>query len=108
MEDGSYAHGATYKNKKVGTFGNSSAFSMQGKKTLTGGEGGFLLTNDENVFYRALLLGHYNKRCKQEIPNEHELYSLAVTGMGLKFRIHPVAAAIAEEQFQNFFNFFNK
>ncbi len=104
MEDGSHAHGATFNNQKVGTFGNSSAFSIQGQKTLTGGEGGFLLTNDDNVFYRALLLGHYNKRCKQEIPKEHELYSFAVTGMGLKFRIHPLAAAIAEEQLQELDN----
>ena len=101
MEDGSHAHGATYNHQKIGTFGNSAAFSMQGQKTLTGGEGGFLLTNDDDVFYRALLLGHYNKRCKQEMPKNHDLYSLAVTGMGLKFRIHPLAATIADEQFQN-------
>jgi dTDP-4-amino-4,6-dideoxygalactose transaminase len=101
FEDASHAHFATYKNKKVGTFGMASAFSLQGQKTLTGGEGGVLLTNNDELFYKALLLGHYNKRCKEEIPKNHPLYPYHITGMGLKFRIHPLAAAIANEQFDN-------
>ncbi|MGE0792604.1 MAG: DegT/DnrJ/EryC1/StrS family aminotransferase [Candidatus Woesearchaeota archaeon] len=101
MEDGSHAHGASYHGQKIGTFGNSSAFSMQGQKTLTGGEGGFLLTKDDEVFYRALLLGHYNKRCKLEIPKDHGLSKFSTTGMGLKLRSHPLANAIAEQQFEH-------
>ncbi|VVB60735.1 Aspartate aminotransferase [uncultured archaeon] len=101
FEDASHAHGAKYRSKTVGSFGDASAFSLQAQKTLTGGEGGVLLTNNENIYYRALLLGHYNKRCKQEIPKEHPLYKFAVTGMGLKLRIHPIAAAIANEQFDD-------
>jgi len=101
FEDASHAHGATYKGKKVGTFGDASAFSLQAQKTLTGGEGGILLTDNDEIFYRALLLGHYNKRCKKEIPTNYPLYQYAVTGMGLKLRIHPIAAAIANEQFDN-------
>jgi dTDP-4-amino-4,6-dideoxygalactose transaminase len=101
FEDASHAHGATYKGKKVGTFGDASAFSLQAQKTLTGGEGGILLTDNDEIFYKALLLGHYNKRCKKEIPTTHPLYRYAVTGMGLKLRIHPIAAAIANEQFDN-------
>jgi len=96
IEDGSHAHGATYHGRVVGTLGDAAAFSIQGQKTLTGGEAGFLLTRDDEVFYRSLLFGHYNKRCKNEIPPEHPLYGYSVTGMGLKLRIHPLAAAIAE------------
>ncbi len=101
LEDGSHAHGAIYRDQLVGTFGNASAFSIQGQKTLTGGEGGFLLTDDDEIYYRALLVGHYNKRCKQEIPKNHPLQRFATTGMGLKLRIHPLAAAIALEQLKN-------
>lgn len=101
LEDASHAHGALYKEKKVGSFGHASAFSLQGQKTVTGGEGGILLTDCHDTFYRALLLGHYNKRCKIEIPPDHPLYKFATTGMGLKLRIHPIAAAIAHEQFLN-------
>lgn len=94
LEDGSHAHGATWRGGRVGALGDAAAFSMQGQKTLTGGEGGFLLTDDD-VFYRALLFGHYNRRCRNEIPQDHPLRAYVVTGMGLKLRIHPLAAALA-------------
>ncbi|HYG64940.1 MAG TPA: DegT/DnrJ/EryC1/StrS family aminotransferase [Thermoanaerobaculia bacterium] len=98
LEDISHAHGATYKGQPVGTFGHAAALSLQAQKTLTGGEGGVLLTRDDEIFYRALALGHYTKRCLQEIPEDHLLHAYGVTGLGLKLRIHPLAAAIAEQQ----------
>ncbi|UQS22868.1 DegT/DnrJ/EryC1/StrS family aminotransferase [Amycolatopsis thermalba] len=98
LEDGSHAHGASVGGRKVGTFGRASAFSMNGPKPLSAGEGGFLLTDDEEVYYRALLHGQYNKRCRNEIPSEYPLYRYAVTGMGLKHRIHPLAARIGLDQ----------
>lgn len=101
LEDCSHAHGAEYKGKKVGTFGDAAAWSLQGQKTVTGGEGGILLTDDQEVHNRALLLGHYNKRCKQEIPKDHPLYQYALTGFGLKLRAHPLAIAIADQQFDH-------
>ncbi len=98
FEDCSHAHFSKYKGKYVGTFGDAAAFSLQGQKTLTGGEGGILITNNDDIFYKALLLGHYNKRCKKEIPDDNPIHKYALTGMGLKLRIHPLAAAIAHEQ----------
>ncbi len=95
LEDCSHAHGARYKGKLVGTFGDIAAWSLQGPKNVSGGEGGILLTDNEEFYYRALLLGHYNKRCKQEIPKNHPFYKYATTGMGLKYRAHPLAVAIA-------------
>ncbi len=100
-EDCSHAHGATYQGKKVGKFGRAAAFSLQGKKTISGGEGGILITDDKELYHNALMFGHYNKRCKQEIPQNNFWYDFAVTGMGLKLRAHPLAVAIAEEQFNN-------
>lgn len=98
LEDASHAHGASIGGQNVGTFGHAGAFSMNGPKPLSAGEGGFVLTNDDELFYRLLLHGHYNKRCRNEIPAEHPLYQYTVTGMGLKFRIHPLAASIALDQ----------
>ncbi|MFI5779106.1 DegT/DnrJ/EryC1/StrS family aminotransferase [Nocardia sp. NPDC051570] len=98
LEDGSHAHGATVGDQKVGTFGRAAAFSMNGPKPLSAGEGGFVLTDDDEVYYRVLLHGQYNKRCRDEIPPSHELSRYAVTGLGLKHRIHPIAAAIALQQ----------
>lgn len=95
LEDASHASGASISGHKTGTFGDAAAFSLNGPKPLSAGEGGFVLTDDDETFYRVLLHGHYNKRCRNEIPREHDLYPYAVTGMGLKFRIHPLAATIA-------------
>lgn len=98
LEDGSHAHGASIGGQKAGTAGGGSAFSMNGPKPLSAGEGGFLLTHDDETYYRALLHGHYNKRCRSEIPAGHEMRPFAVTGVGLKHRVHPLAASIALDQ----------
>ncbi len=66
LEDCSHAHGATYKNHVVGThYSDAAAWSMQGKKLITAGEGGLLATNNKEIFERAVLLGHFNKRAKK-------------------------------------------
>lgn len=98
LEDAAHAAGASIGGRKVGTFGNVAGFSLNGPKPLSAGEGGFVLTDDDEIYYRVLLHGHYNKRCRNEIPVSHDLYSYAITGMGLKFRIHPLAATIALNQ----------
>jgi len=99
FEDCSHAHGATYKGKTVGSFSDASAWSLQGQKIITGGELGILTTNDPEIYYRALLLGHFNKRSLQEIPKNNQYYKYAVTGMGLKLRANPLGVALANEQF---------
>jgi len=54
IEDCAQSHGATYKGQLVGTFGICAAFSFcQDKIMTTGGEGGMLLTDDEEIWRRA-------------------------------------------------------
>ncbi|MEV5381186.1 DegT/DnrJ/EryC1/StrS family aminotransferase [Streptomyces nondiastaticus] len=98
LEDGSHAHGATWNHQMTGTFGTAAAFSLNGPKPLSAGEGGFVATDDTELYYRILLHGQYNKRCRREIPADHPLARFATTGMGLKLRIHPLAAALARSQ----------
>jgi dTDP-4-amino-4,6-dideoxygalactose transaminase len=98
FEDGSHAFGARYNNKLVGTFGDAAVISMQAQKLLTGIEGGFMLTNNDELFYRAILFGQYNKKCKDELPQNYALYKYYVTGAGLNLRINPLGAAMANEQ----------
>lgn len=104
LEDCSHAHGARYKGRLVGTFGDGAAWSLQGQKIITGGEGGILLTNNQEIYIRAQLQGQYNKRCEQEIPKDHELRPFFLTGFGLKLRAHPLAISIANEQFDHLDN----
>jgi len=49
IEDCAHAHGATWKEKSIGSFGNFGSFSFQASKNLTAGEGGCLTTNDEDL-----------------------------------------------------------
>jgi dTDP-4-amino-4,6-dideoxygalactose transaminase len=49
LEDCAHAHGASWKGRKVGSFGDISSFSFQQSKNLTAGEGGILVTNNEGL-----------------------------------------------------------
>ncbi len=46
IEDAAEAHGAQYRGRPVGTFGNMATFSFSGNKTITTGEGGMVVTDD--------------------------------------------------------------
>jgi perosamine synthetase len=49
IEDSCEAIGATYGGRKIGSFGDSGAFAFYPNKQITTGEGGAVVTNDENV-----------------------------------------------------------
>lgn len=54
IEDCAQAHGATYRGRPVGSFGHAAAFSFcQDKIITTGGEGGMLVTNDQQAWEKA-------------------------------------------------------
>lgn len=52
LEDGSQAHGARWRGRRVGSFGAVGAFSFQQTKLLTSGEGGAAITADPSLFDR--------------------------------------------------------
>lgn len=56
IEDAAEAHGAEYKDKKVGSLGDVGVFSFYGNKIITTGEGGMITTNDEKLYQRAKFL----------------------------------------------------
>ena len=89
------SYGAAVEGRRVGTFGRISAFSTSGAKPLSAGEGGFVLTDDPDLYYRVLLHGQDGSRCRSEIPIEHPLRRFVVTGTGVAHRMHPLAAALA-------------
>lgn len=54
IEDCAEAIGSLYKGRAVGSFGHISTFSFFGNKTITTGEGGMLVTNDQTLYERAV------------------------------------------------------
>lgn len=101
IEDCSHAHGARYKGRVCGSFGDMAVWSIQGQKIISGGEGGVLVTDSRPLYERAVLAGHYGKRTKELISEGHVLKDFRTTGFGLKLRAHPVAVAIAVTQLGN-------
>jgi len=97
LEDASHAHGATYKGKPIGSFGDVSIFSMQGNKLVPSGEGGVLLCDSQELYESAIRLGHYERLLGLESENRY----FAATGFGFKFRMAPMSAALARTQLKH-------
>lgn len=62
IEDCAHAHGSEWREEKVGTIGDVGAFSFQQSKSLSGGEGGAVTTDDPEIGQRARLLGNIGRR----------------------------------------------
>lgn len=54
IEDGAHSLGAEYKGKKVGTFADMTMFSFHPVKPITTGEGGIIVTNNEEYYEKLL------------------------------------------------------
>ncbi|MDR2018114.1 MAG: DegT/DnrJ/EryC1/StrS family aminotransferase [Syntrophobacterales bacterium] len=62
LEDAAQAHGALYKNRKVGSLGDAAIFSFYPTKNLGGfGDGGILVTDSDEVYERALRLRNFGQ-----------------------------------------------
>lgn len=61
VEDACPAIGTLYKGKKPGSFGDMAAFSFQGAKIMVTGFGGMIVTNNKNLYDRALYLNNHGQ-----------------------------------------------
>ena len=74
IEDAAEALGSKYKDVKAGKFGVGSVFSFHRTKTLTTGEGGMLLIDDEQLYQRCKFLRDHGRK-----PGSY--YNTEITGM---------------------------
>lgn len=98
IEDASHAHGAEWNGKKIGAVGHIGCFSLQGSKPLTGGEGGMITTNDVDLFERMVILGHYGRIQNTLVTDRYREFG--DSGLGIKYRAHPFAAAMGLVQLE--------
>ena len=89
IEDACQAHGASYRNKKAGSFGDAAAFSFYATKNMMTGEGGITLTNDAKM----------DKYGRQIINHGREGH-LIHTVLGYNYRLTNLEAAIGIDQIE--------
>jgi len=93
IEDCAQAHEAEYKGRKVGSIGHFAAFSlMSGKHSTAGGQGGMVLTNNEDWYWNAKRFADRGKPF-----NSEETTNLF---LGLNYRMTELQAAIGRVQLQ--------
>ncbi|WP_371785137.1 aminotransferase class I/II-fold pyridoxal phosphate-dependent enzyme [Streptosporangium subroseum] len=97
VEDAAQAHGATVGGRKTGTLGTVGCLSLGGQKMISGGMGGLLITDDSDVYQRALTMGHAHERALEELPPDSRWRAPAETGFGGNLRMHPLSAELALE-----------
>ena len=86
IEDSAQAHGAFYKDKRVGNLGDASAFSFYpGKNLGCIGDGGCITTNDEELYNKIKAIANYGSDRKY-----HHIYK------GVNSRLDEIQAAVLD------------
>jgi perosamine synthetase len=92
IEDAAEAVGSTWRGRSSGSFGVFSAFSFHGSKTLTTGEGGMLLTDDESLYHRCLVLRDHGRPIGDTTFFNREV--------GFKYKMSAMQAALGLAQLE--------
>jgi perosamine synthetase len=93
IEDAAEALGSVYHGKRAGTMGKFATFSFHGTKTVTTGEGGIFVTNDDNLYEKVLTLSNHG-RARGQI---RQFWPDAV---GFKYKMSNIQAAIGCAQIE--------
>ncbi len=89
IEDCAQAHGAKYKGKNAGTFGDAAVFSFYPTKNMTTSEGGMILTDNDRITEKSRMLLNHGSTERYY----HEI-------LGYNFRMTNIAAAIGLAQLE--------
>jgi perosamine synthetase len=98
LEDAAHAHGASLKGKLMGTWGRMAIFSYQMSKPMPALEGGMGMYHQQADYEKATSFGHSDVPAGFPADSSYRRY--AGTGLGMKLRMHPLAAALARTQFR--------
>jgi perosamine synthetase len=91
VEDAAPAIGAEWRGQRTGTFGDLAAFSFQGAKLVVTGEGGMLVTDDDELYEKAVLLWDQGRDPER---------TFWINETGWKYKMSNVQAAIGLGQLQ--------
>jgi dTDP-4-amino-4,6-dideoxygalactose transaminase len=96
LEDVAQAAGATYRGKKLGSYGRVATYSFQLNKMISAGEGGAILTDDELVYQRSVMFHDVGTpfRAWEDKSLKFDFSPFP----GVNYRMNEVSAAILKEQ----------
>jgi len=103
IEDAAHAFGTIYQGKKVGGFGDIACFSFDGIKNITSGEGGCIVTEDEDILQKvcdARLLS-VEKDTENRFSGNRS-WEFNVKEQGWRYHMSNIMAAIGLEQLKRF------
>lgn len=99
IEDGAHALGAEYKGRKIGSLSDMTTFSFHPVKPITTGEGGMVMTNDENLYKRLCLFrSHGITRDKELLENDEGAWYYEQQLLGYNYRITDIQCALGISQ----------
>ena len=90
LEDCAHAHGARWRGRGVGSWGDAGSFSFQSSKLMTSGEGGIVTTSDDALLDRL----HALVNCGRQRPDAEAPASV----IGHNYRMTDLQATILEVQ----------
>lgn len=100
IEDAAHAIGTKYNGKAVGSLADMTTFSFHPVKTVTGGEGGAITTNDEKLYRKLMLLRtHGITRNQDEMMNPSDaLWYNEQVELGYNYRVTDFQSALMLSQ----------
>jgi 8-amino-3,8-dideoxy-alpha-D-manno-octulosonate transaminase len=104
VEDCCQATGASFMGEKVGSFGNLGAFSLNIYKTMTSGDGGLVITDDDDLAQRIFALHDQGHSLRRTEPKEVGSRNI----VGFNFRMNELTGAVALAQLRKLDNMLNK
>jgi len=81
LEDAAEAHGARYKNRRVGGLSDAAIFSFYGNKIITTGEGGIIVTNNKSWADRAFFLENQGRYSDNPYWHPEVAYNYRMTNI---------------------------
>lgn len=102
IEDAAHAFPTRFNGRYIGTFGDVTCFSFYANKTITTGEGGMLVTNDEAIYDRAKLMRLHgiNHDIWRRYTDKNCSWEYDVVEPGYKYNMPDVNAAIGLAQLE--------
>ena len=99
IEDAAHSLGTLWNGRKIGTLGRVGCFSFQSYKLVNGGEGGVLVTDDEDVIARAVIMsGAYEHNWQKHALNINGFAKYQNCLPLYNLRMNNMTAAIVEPQ----------